>query len=621
MTTVTLPDLAYQSLGSLGYTGSLVDRKFRFFKDNGAVSNNVVDAEFEWLTSLGYTQSTLVGKRAARLRNLGYTDLSGYTAAFDNLLYYSHRNLFLNNEQGAWYDPSDLSTLFQDSAGTTPVTKAGEPVGLVLDKSKGLVRGTELATAATWGAAPTGVASDLANATITFSGTQVTFAAVSLNALPAVIGKWYKVSFTVSGATQGQVQVRLGGVTAYVAGNGTFNSLQLATTTGNPIVQENGGLGSRFNGVVSNISVRELPGNHASQSTATARPIWSARYNIFERTEEFDNAYWEKLDGALVTANAATAPNGQTTADLLNISALPSTRIARNTFIVVPTGVVYRYAIWLKSPTVAGTWPMMWRKRDGTTVGQLFSLTTEWQKFVIDLVDETAGANSLLVWLGNRTAGGTLTQALAWGADLRVANESSLLPSYQRVVDATNYDTSGFLPYLSFDGVDDFLVTPSIDFTSTDKMTVVAGVRKMSDATVGCVCELSVTSSANNGAFAIFAPISAAANYFWRNKGTVTIDQTISGYAAPISNVLTGFGDISGDSSVFRVNGTQAAQSTADQGTGNYGNYPLYIGRRGGTSLPFNGRLYGLIVRGAASTLAQIIAAEREMAKRTGVVL
>lgn len=36
---------------------------------------------------------------------------------------------------GVWFDPSDLSTMFQDSAGTTPVTAAGQPVGLILDKS------------------------------------------------------------------------------------------------------------------------------------------------------------------------------------------------------------------------------------------------------------------------------------------------------------------------------------------------------------------------------------------------------------------------------------------------------------------------------------------------------
>jgi len=43
--------------------------------------------------------------------------------------------LFAGGTEGVWYGPSDLSTLFQDSAGTTPVTTAGQPVGLMLDKS------------------------------------------------------------------------------------------------------------------------------------------------------------------------------------------------------------------------------------------------------------------------------------------------------------------------------------------------------------------------------------------------------------------------------------------------------------------------------------------------------
>ncbi|MBI1173374.1 hypothetical protein GC209_18455 [bacterium] len=43
--------------------------------------------------------------------------------------------LFAAGEQGAWYDPSDRATLFQDNAGTTPVTAAGQSVGRVLDKS------------------------------------------------------------------------------------------------------------------------------------------------------------------------------------------------------------------------------------------------------------------------------------------------------------------------------------------------------------------------------------------------------------------------------------------------------------------------------------------------------
>lgn len=45
------------------------------------------------------------------------------------------KSLFANNAQGFVYNPHDLSTMFQDSVGTVPVTAAGQPVGLILDKS------------------------------------------------------------------------------------------------------------------------------------------------------------------------------------------------------------------------------------------------------------------------------------------------------------------------------------------------------------------------------------------------------------------------------------------------------------------------------------------------------
>ena len=48
--------------------------------------------------------------------------------------------LWKNGEQGVWYDPSDLSTMYQDAAGTTPCYLPGQgqvdpPVGRILDKS------------------------------------------------------------------------------------------------------------------------------------------------------------------------------------------------------------------------------------------------------------------------------------------------------------------------------------------------------------------------------------------------------------------------------------------------------------------------------------------------------
>jgi len=48
---------------------------------------------------------------------------------------FSPSSLFSNGEQGVWYDPSDISTLFQDDAGSIAVTASGQPLGSILDKS------------------------------------------------------------------------------------------------------------------------------------------------------------------------------------------------------------------------------------------------------------------------------------------------------------------------------------------------------------------------------------------------------------------------------------------------------------------------------------------------------
>ena len=173
--------------------------------------------------------------------------------------------------------------------------------------------------------------------------------------------------------------------------------------------------------------------------------------------------------------------------------------------------------------------------------------------------------------------------------------------------------------YLSFDGVDDWMQTNRIDFTSTDKMTVMAGVRKLSDAATATLFETSSSIINNNGTLFFGSPTSTN-SYQFNSKGS---SESIAGsgkgvYVAPITNVVAGISDISGDSVILRVNGNQVAQSTADQGTGNYGNYPLYLGSRDGLYFRFNGWLYSLIIRGAQSTEQQIASAEAWVNTKTG---
>jgi hypothetical protein len=92
-------------------------------------------------------------------------------------------------------------------------------------------------------------------------------------------------------------------------------------------------------------------------------------------------------------------------------------------------------------------------------------------------------------------------------------------------------------------------------------------------------------------------------------------------FPAPRSDVLTMRATGKPPSVYLRVNSAQAASSDGPQGEGKYGNYPLYIGRRAGTSLPFNGHIYGLIGVGKLVSDSETLAIEKELAKRAGVTL
>ena len=323
--------------------------------------------------------------------------------------------LFAASEPGAWYDPSDLSTLFQDSAGTTPVTAVEQPVGRMLDKS----------------------------------------------------GR----------------------------------------------------------------------GNHATQSTTTKRPVLSRRVN-------------ELLATTTLSTQSVT------------------TRAASYRLVFSGAGSV----------TLSGT-------ASGVYGAGTHSITC------------TAGGLTL-------TVSGTVQDA-----SLTLAIDAHL--PYQLVNTTTDYDAdpSKFPAYLRFDGVDDALQTGNIDFTSTDKMTVWAGITKLTDVSTQTIAELSANKNANNGVFALFCPFSNLSRTYWYSKGTTESQAVALVTASAASLVITGIGDVAGDVSRLRLNGSTAI-ATTDQGPGNYGNYPLYIGSRAGTSLFLNCRLYSLIVRGAQSSLSQIEATE-----------
>lgn len=226
----------------------------------------------------------------------------------------------------------------------------------------------------------------------------------------------------------------------------------------------------------------------------------------------------------------------------------------------------------------------------------------------------SAGTHSITCTAGTLTAtvAGTVTQA-----DLRLSLDSAY--PYQRVNTATDYADIGAPRRIKYDGIDDFLQTAAVDFSATDKMTVWAGVRKLSDAAIGVVTELSTNAASAAGAFYVVAPSSAGtAGYAFNSRGTSSAQAVKTGYAAPHSAVLCGIGHIAGDVSTIRVNGTSATVAT-DQGAGNYGTYPIYFGARAGASLRFSGEVFSPeVIRGAESTAAQIDMVERIINRNAG---
>jgi len=175
---------------------------------------------------------------------------------------------------------------------------------------------------------------------------------------------------------------------------------------------------------------------------------------------------------------------------------------------------------------------------------------------------------------------------------------------------------------IQFDGVDDWLQTAAVDFSNSDEVTVVAGVRKLSDAAQGVVAELGVNSGgggAEAGVFGLLMPRTAGQGEFALNaKGTIVSPVTASGFPAPRSAVLSAQAKISTDNALLRVNGALSASSATDLGTGNFGNYPMYLGRRGGATNPFNGVLTFLFVINRLLTANELAAVERFANARTG---
>lgn len=120
-------------------------------------------------------------------------------------------SLFVGGFDGGWYDPSDLTTLFQDVLGTMPITATGQSVALIKDKSG---NGHDFSEATSL-SRPTYQVDGSSNAYLSFSGTNFMDAAtgaLSATTFGLVIG------YNASAAGQRLVDTRGTGAGGTVKG-------------------------------------------------------------------------------------------------------------------------------------------------------------------------------------------------------------------------------------------------------------------------------------------------------------------------------------------------------------------------------------------------------------------
>ena len=521
------------------------------------------------------------------------------------------------------YEAADMSSMYQDSTGATPCTAVEQPVGMLLDKSRGLLRGTQMAVNGGFNTDLSGWTPVItAGGTVTWaagtaaidSGPTVGDTARLRQTIAAVSGQWYEITTLISnwvGASANnllQIGSTVGGndlLSASITGNGVVRGIFRATNASINIqfyCTNEAGVRKTYN--LDNVSVRALPGNHLTQATSTARPVLSARVNRLTYSDVITNAAWAKSaagtgSAPVVTDNFGVAPDGTTTAARVQMALNGGTTTADISSMYNPVTVVvggtYVMGMWLK--TNDGTTKTIQMRDDNALIGNLlWTVTGTWQFFTISGVAGTTTSTPRL-WL--RGAQGTSDSAdlLMWHPQYEVGATPN---RYQRIAAATDYDAAGFPSYLRFDGVDDCLFTPgTVDFSGTDKVTVIVGLQKNSDATLGCIVETGA--SFPEGSFLLTAPFTTnGPNYGTsvRGAGAAFGTQTTSPYPSPNRSVVTTQIDLSNSTGVvilpMRVNGAISGAGVTAAAGGNFGNHQMFVGRRNNSVNPLNGQLYTL---------------------------
>ncbi len=373
------------------------------------------------------------------------------------------QSLFAQGQQGFWLPFTDFASLSQDSAGTLPYTALEQPVGLILDKSKGgrlsfeVVADPEMTTlsglpnngnlSSPFEIVPwQGASTALHVVGAKYSGTIIP--GTSANTLYYVEARIWVVSGSVY---FGSPTVTVGGaVVTASSGWQEVKGYVSTSSAGLPILSNVAG--SEW--YLDRVSIRQVLGNHAMQPTSTARGVVSARVNITLGFASAGNGWISQAQGSgsggVIAANTLDTDGGYITSIQLRLNG-GSTTDDISQVRVVGTTIGLSYVGKFQIRTTDGSSKVVGYGDSYANINTI-SITGEW-------ADVTIGPNNAL-----STAALLFFLRGGYGhsdsANIDVRRVSSVLASqsslpYQRVNTSTDYDSIDFPKYLRLDGTDD----------------------------------------------------------------------------------------------------------------------------------------------------------------------
>lgn len=385
-----------------------------------------------------------------------------FKKAKQKALYLAILGMFSNNVPGLVLDSNDWGptgtggTGVVYSDGATPVTAMEQPVQIILDKSQGLARGADLVTPVAnrtftsdtgfWSKDSVTISGNAAN----WSGVPNGYALYRSAFLAS--GKTYIVTVTVSSVSAGGLRIYCplsavplptyttpGTYTLIVPTTGltSFGVISVGTTTAS----------------ITYLSAVHLAGNHAYVSASANRPIITARVNRLIATENFASASWAStvggtgVGGYTKTPNYNTAPDGTQTACRVQLTIGAGTTAGDYCGMYQNLGASYAGQ--------TGTW---WIKSNTTTAIIGFgasqkTITTAWQQFTI-----TQALQYFQIAIGGNDGSTKTVDLSVWHPDCRDSDQATgLIPTYQRINTATDYDTVGFPVREAYNGSNQLL--------------------------------------------------------------------------------------------------------------------------------------------------------------------